>query len=78
MFSAATAKNFKPLAIVLKELPASKQRELANRVNDIVSSLEPSDAIALVALVQGSAVVRLQVLDALKGFFTENRNQSIK
>ena len=66
-------KTFKPLAIVIKELPAHKKKELAEGFKKLISSIDYTDAITLMSLVQSQPLIQSQVLEFLKLFFVEVR-----
>ena len=46
-------------------MPREKQRILAHNVQELVSSLTAEDAVALLALVAGDALLRQQLLRAI-------------
>nr|CAB3226587.1 protein C19orf12 homolog [Phallusia mammillata] len=72
ILGATTSKDFKPLITVLKELPAHKQQELADKIQNVVASFNPQDALMLVALIQGSASVHQEVFGAVRDYFDKN------
>ena len=66
-------KTFKPLAIVIKELPAHKKEELAESFKQLISSIDYTDAITLMSWVQSQPLIRSQILEFLKLFFVKVR-----
>jgi len=57
--------KFLPVSAVIQKMPREKQRILAHNVQELVSSLTAEDAVALMALVAGDALLRQQLLRAI-------------
>uniref|UniRef100_H2YM29 Uncharacterized protein n=1 Tax=Ciona savignyi TaxID=51511 RepID=H2YM29_CIOSA len=74
----ATSQEFKPLYVVIKQLPAPQKKELERRVMNIISGFELQDGLALLALVNGSAAIKLKIILAMTDFFTSSLGYQIK
>jgi len=57
--------KFLPVSSVIQKMPREKQSILANNVQELVSSFTAEDAVALMALVAGDAMLRQQLLRAI-------------
>ena len=66
-------KTFKPLAIVIKELPAHEKEKLAESFKKLISSIDYTNTITLMSLVQSQPLIQSQVIEFLKLFFVEVR-----
>uniref|UniRef100_H2YNG2 Uncharacterized protein n=1 Tax=Ciona savignyi TaxID=51511 RepID=H2YNG2_CIOSA len=75
---AATSQEFQPLYVVIKQLPAPQKQELEKRVMNIISGFEPQDALALLALVHGSAAIKVKIISAMTDFFTSSLGYQIQ
>ncbi|XP_002128326.2 protein C19orf12 homolog [Ciona intestinalis] len=77
VLGAATSKSFKPLHEVILALPVTQKQDLANLITNIISGFEPQDAIALIAFVQGSAVLQGQILRTMQEYLTSKAGYQI-
>ncbi len=57
---------------------SERQRELVSVVTTIIHDLDPTDAVELVALVQGSSMLKAKVTQEMVTFFANNMNTQIQ
>uniref|UniRef100_UPI00398F8573 protein C19orf12 homolog n=1 Tax=Pristiophorus japonicus TaxID=55135 RepID=UPI00398F8573 len=70
--------QFKPLPQIIMELPPNQQLMLSNDVHNIIRHLDWTDAVQLISLVMGNAVLKQQVLSAINSFFINQLNAEVR
>ncbi len=60
--------KFKPVSEVMAELPEEKKRQLAEAVRRIVAGFDAADAVELLALVQGNALLKAKIAQEMVTF----------
>ena len=77
VLGAATGQDFKPLAAIIMELPTHTKQELTDRINNIVSGFDPADIVTFLALIRGSAALRLQLINGVKSYLEQQQGINV-
>ncbi|CAK8696938.1 unnamed protein product [Clavelina lepadiformis] len=77
VLGAATGQDFKPLAAIIMELPTHTKQELTDRMNNIVSGFDPADIVTFLALIRGSAALRLQLINGVKSYLEQQQGINV-
>ncbi len=62
--------KFKPASEIVAEMPEDKRKELAEAVRRILGNAEVSDAMEMVALVQGNALLKAKIAQEMVTFIS--------
>merc|ERR1711872_37277 len=65
---ASMSQNFQPVSQVIMSMPEHDQQKLVTAVQNITSNLDASDAIELVAIIQGNGVLKAKVMNEMIRF----------
>ena len=66
--------KFKPVSEVLAELPEERREALAEAVRRILGTVDAGDAVELVALVQGNALLKAKIAQEMVTFLAAQVN----
>ena len=63
-----TGGSFKPMSTAIREMRPADQRKLVDSVTKIIENAEAMDAIELLALIQGSSVLKAKVVGEMTSY----------
>ena len=65
-------------AVIANEMEPHRRDELVESVRNILGSAEPADAMELIALVQGNAMLKARIAQEMVTFFTNQMNMNVR
>ena len=77
--AAFASSNMRPLSQVINsDMPVERKDELVDSVRSILTGVEVTDAMELIALVQGNTMLKARIAQEMVGFFTNQMNMNVQ
>ncbi len=63
---------------VISDMPVERQRQLVSVVGELIRNLDPADALELIALVQGSSMLKAKIAKEMVTYFASEMNVQVQ